>query len=57
LHDNKNPPKSEWEEPKEEGDTVVVSGKVRIMLLWWNVRSVFQFDAEGKINHIEVKRV
>ena len=57
MHDNKNPPKSEWEEPKEEGDTVVVSGKVRIMLLWWNVRSVFQFDAEGKINHIEVKRV
>lgn len=56
LEDSKTPPKSEWEDPVEEDGKIVLRGKVRVLLIWWTIITVFTFNDADKLIDIEVKR-
>eukprot|EP01088_Endostelium_zonatum_P011374 TRINITY_DN254_c0_g1_i1.p1 TRINITY_DN254_c0_g1~~TRINITY_DN254_c0_g1_i1.p1 ORF type:complete len:116 (-),score=34.98 TRINITY_DN254_c0_g1_i1:55-366(-) len=52
---SKVPPTGTWEAPVEEGGKVVVKGKVKYLLMNWDVISEFTVSGD-KITHIEIKR-
>eukprot|EP01097_Dermamoeba_algensis_P009304 TRINITY_DN6526_c0_g1_i1.p1 TRINITY_DN6526_c0_g1~~TRINITY_DN6526_c0_g1_i1.p1 ORF type:complete len:104 (-),score=29.80 TRINITY_DN6526_c0_g1_i1:48-359(-) len=49
------PPTGTWEKPQEAGSQVTVAGKVRFLMMDWNVKSYFDFSND-KISKIEIKR-
>eukprot|EP00005_Dracoamoeba_jomungandri_P002767 CAMPEP_0174250186 /NCGR_PEP_ID=MMETSP0439-20130205/439_1 /TAXON_ID=0 /ORGANISM="Stereomyxa ramosa, Strain Chinc5" /LENGTH=104 /DNA_ID=CAMNT_0015330189 /DNA_START=13 /DNA_END=327 /DNA_ORIENTATION=+ len=54
---DEKPKKSEWQEPEEDGNKVVLKGKVRVLMMWWNVQATYEFDSDDKITSVVVERV
>jgi hypothetical protein len=50
-------PTGKWQDPVEEGDQVVIKGSVTVMFIPWSVACFLEFNADNKINKIEIKRV
>jgi hypothetical protein len=53
---NENPPlKSEWQDPVAVGSDVVLKGKVRKFMMWWDLEVTFVVGA-GAITSITIVR-
>jgi hypothetical protein len=50
-------PTGKWQDPVLEGDQVVIKGTVTVMFINWSVASFLDFNDDGKITKIEIKRV
>jgi hypothetical protein len=50
-------PTGKWQDPVLEGEQVVIKGAVTVMFINWSVASFLEFNDEGKITKIEIKRV
>ncbi|ELR24868.1 uncharacterized protein ACA1_175430 [Acanthamoeba castellanii str. Neff] len=50
-------PTGKWQDPVLEGDQVVIKGTVTVIFINWSVASFLDFNDDGKITKIEIKRV
>ena len=49
-------PSGTWGEPVVQGENVVIPGKIRFLMMDWNVLGTCSFNKDNLINHIKLAR-